>query len=245
MRKSEAITPSDKRVVQTLLSALQPFSNLRQHHAALRTVTTFLTVANNEGRALSDYARDLKIHRAYMSAIIHDLADHARPGGPGLGLVEIREEKRGKRLEILLTDKGRALAKAMRSQQILPVLQPFSNMPRPVALRTVTAFLMIAANEGKSPAEIAAYLKVDRSSMRKIINDLANRARNGGPGLGLIQIDDASLPGKRQALFLTTQGCALAQQMCKALRNQQTPGHSPNKQESQALFFSYERRSFN
>ena len=56
MPEREAIAPSDKRVIQTLLSALQPFSILREHHAALRTVTTFLTVANNEARALGDYA---------------------------------------------------------------------------------------------------------------------------------------------------------------------------------------------
>lgn len=124
---AHAITPNDRTDVEALLSALRPFANLRQRPAALRTVAAFLTIATNEGRALNDYARALKIHRAYMSRIVHDLCDLARNGGQGLGLIEIREEKRGKRLEILLTDRGRAIAEAMRCQQMLLALRPLQN----------------------------------------------------------------------------------------------------------------------
>jgi DNA-binding MarR family transcriptional regulator len=220
MGKSKAIAPNDKRVIETLLWALQPFSSLRQHRLPLRTVIAFLVIARDEGKALNDYAYDLKVHRAYMSQILHDLADRARDGRPGLGLVQINEEKRGKRLEIFLTDKGHAVAKAMFDRQTLLALQPFLNL-RPVALRTVTAFLIIASNEGKSPADYARYLKTDRSSMSKIIYDLADRARDGGPGLGLVQIDEPSTPRTKQAVFLTKKGRAFARTMFEQLRNQQ------------------------
>jgi hypothetical protein len=57
---------------------------------------------------------------------------------------------------------------------------------------------LLGAKRTKSPAEYARYLKTDRSSMSKIIYDLADRARGGGPGLGLAQIDEASTLGKNK-----------------------------------------------
>jgi DNA-binding MarR family transcriptional regulator len=216
---AHAITPNDRTDVEALLSALRPFANLRQRPAALRTVAAFLTIATNEGRALNDYARALKIHRAYMSRIVHDLCDLARNGGQGLGLIEIREEKRGKRLEILLTDRGRAIAEAMRCQQMLLALRPFSKMP-PITVRTVTVLLIIAANEGKSPADIARLLKLNRADMSKTIYGLADRKSNGGPGLGLIQIAEVSMLNQKQALFLTNQGRAVVEEMLAPLRSQ-------------------------
>jgi DNA-binding MarR family transcriptional regulator len=224
MRTTEAITWNDRRLIDTLLSALPPISNLRESPLPLRTVTAFLMVAGDQGRALNDYARDLKIHRAYTSSIIHDLADHARDGSPGLGLIQIYEEKRGKRQEISLTKKGHAVAEemfnALRNRQMLSALQPFLNL-RPVSLRTVTAFLIIASDEGKSLTEYAGYLKIHRSTMASIIHDLADRARGGGPGLGLVQIDETLTPGKSQAVFLTEKGYAIAQAMFEPLRSQQ------------------------
>ena len=162
---AHAITPNDRTDVEALVCAAA-VANLRQRPAALRTVAAFLTIATNEGRALNDYARALKIHRAYMSKMVHDLCDLARNGGQGLGLIGDSRREEGKRLEISVTDRGRAIAEAMRCQQMLLALRPFSKMP-PITVRTVTVLLIIAANEGKSPADIARLLKFNCGIMSK------------------------------------------------------------------------------
>jgi DNA-binding MarR family transcriptional regulator len=216
---AQVVTPNDRRAIEALLSALQSFTNLRDHHLSLRTVITFLTIATKEGRALNDYARDLEIHRAMISHVIRDLCDRARRGGPGLGLVEIREQKRGERLEILLTEKGHKIIRTMSDQQMLLALRPFSQIPQPVSIRAVIAFLIIAVNEVKKPADVARYLKVDRGGASRIIHYLADRRPKGGPGRGLIQIADSIGINQKQALYLTSRGRALLQEVLQPLRN--------------------------
>jgi hypothetical protein len=127
-----------------------------------------------------------------MSHVIRDLGARARDGGPGLGLVEIREQKRGERLEILLTEKGHNAIRTMSYQQMLLALRPFSQMHQPVSIRAVIAFVIIAVNEVEKPADVARYLKVDRSRASRIIHYLADGRAKGGPGRGLIRIAEAS-----------------------------------------------------
>jgi len=88
MSSDLSITPGDKRIIQSLLLALEPVSNLRGP-VPLRLVTAFLTVASNEGEGVCEYGRCLGIHRATASRLIHELTDRSRHGGPGLGLISI------------------------------------------------------------------------------------------------------------------------------------------------------------
>jgi hypothetical protein len=109
-----SITHGDKRIIQSLLLALEPLSNLRGNPVKLRLVTAFLAVASNEGKGLSEYARCLGIHRATISRFIYELADRSRYGGPGLGLITIyKVSGRAGRQEILLTKRGHAVARAV------------------------------------------------------------------------------------------------------------------------------------
>ena len=86
--RAARISPSDKRVVQTLLWALKPLSNLRGS-IPLPFVTTFLMVAINEGEDVCAYARMMGVHRAIMSRYLRAIGDRARNAGPGLGLVTV------------------------------------------------------------------------------------------------------------------------------------------------------------
>jgi DNA-binding MarR family transcriptional regulator len=216
---AHVLTASDRRAIDDLLSALQSFSTLREQHLSLRTIITFLSIATNEGRALNDYARDLETHRAIISHVVRDLCDRSRDGGPGLGLVEIRERKKGERVEILLTEKGRTVTE-MSNQRILSMLCPFSKMLQPVMIRAVIAFLLIAINDVEKPADIARYLKVDRSRASRIIHYLADRRPRGGPGRGLIRVTEALGINQRQALYLTNRGHTLIEEMLQPLRRQ-------------------------
>ena len=118
-----SITRSDARIIQSLLLALEPLLNLRGP-LPLRLATTFLTVAINEGHGVCEYARLVGIHRAIMSRYIHELADHDRDGGPGLGLLRIDEGSYPNKQEIYLTKNGHAVAMAMLRSLRSPQTEP-------------------------------------------------------------------------------------------------------------------------
>ena len=124
MPKSEAIALSDKRVVQTLLRALKPLSNLRRS-IPLPYAITFLTVALEEGKPVGAYARELDFNRYVMSRYMQCIGDNARNGSAGLGLVTVkRTEGYPSRTGVFLTEKGRAVA-----------AQVFGNLRRLVEVR--------------------------------------------------------------------------------------------------------------
>ena len=67
-----------------------------------------------------------------------------------------------------------------------------------VPLRLVTVFLAVATNEGKGVNEYARRLGFDRSVMSRFGRELADRSRDGGPGLGLVSIDEGRAFGATQ-----------------------------------------------
>jgi DNA-binding MarR family transcriptional regulator len=99
------------------LWALKPLSNLRGS-IPLPYAVVFLTVALEEGKTMSAYARELGIdNRRTMSRYLHDIGDRARNGGPGLGLVKVEPHPTDRNAtQVLLTAKGRDLADAIIQQ---------------------------------------------------------------------------------------------------------------------------------
>jgi hypothetical protein len=77
MSKNEAIAPSDKRVIQTLLWAIKPLSNLRRS-IQLPYAVTFLTVALDEGKPVGTYAYELDYNRYVMSRYMQCICKIAR-----------------------------------------------------------------------------------------------------------------------------------------------------------------------
>jgi len=116
MLKSDAIAPTDKRVVQTLLWALKPLANLRRS-IPLPYAITFLTVALEEGKPVGAYARELHFNRYVMSRYMQCIGEKSRSGGPGLGLVTVKGTTGyPTRTEAFLTEKGRKVADQVFSQ---------------------------------------------------------------------------------------------------------------------------------
>jgi hypothetical protein len=109
IQEAEAISPSDRRVVEILLSALTLLSDLRDRPIPLPFAVVFLSVVLNEGRPAGNYARDLNMSRYAIYKYIRSLGDRGRHNALGLGLVTI---KRGYRVKtaVVLTDKGREVA---------------------------------------------------------------------------------------------------------------------------------------
>jgi DNA-binding MarR family transcriptional regulator len=114
MSDDPSIAPDDGRIIQSLLQALETFLKLRGP-IPLRELVIFLHIALDEGEEAIEYADRLKLHRGAVSKYVHDLADRARNGGPGLGLVEFRYTGGNKhnRKPIFLTRKGRSVAAAI------------------------------------------------------------------------------------------------------------------------------------
>lgn len=110
MPKSEPIAPRDKRLIETLLSALKPLNDLRGS-IPLPYAMTFLAVACDEGKPIGEYAREMNLHRFIMGRYMSCIGDRGRNGEPGLGLVTVKRT-RGypTRTEVFLTKKGRAVA---------------------------------------------------------------------------------------------------------------------------------------
>ena len=114
MSDDPSTTPDDGRIIQSLLQALETFLKLRGP-IPLRELVIFLHIALDEGNEAIEYADRLKLHRGAVSKYVHDLADRARNGGPGLGLIEFRYTggNEHNRKPIFLTKKGRSVASAM------------------------------------------------------------------------------------------------------------------------------------
>jgi DNA-binding MarR family transcriptional regulator len=98
------------QALRKLLRVLKSFADLRGS-IPLPYVTTFLTVAMDEGQGVCAYARAAGISRAAMSRYLRDIGDRARNGGPGLVLVKIQADPTdSRRRQVFLTTKGRSLA---------------------------------------------------------------------------------------------------------------------------------------
>jgi hypothetical protein len=71
-------------------------------------------------------------------------------------------------------------------QTLLWALKPLLNLRGSIPLPYVTIFLMVAPDEGRSVSTYARTVGVkDRHIMSRYLRDIGDRARNGGPGLGL------------------------------------------------------------
>ena len=94
-----------------------------RHYGPLPWVTIFLMVVLDEGKSVSAYARALGIKdRRVVSRYLRDIGERARNGGPGLGLVTVKQHpKHSSVRRVVLTAKGRAVAKAILQQMRRPV----------------------------------------------------------------------------------------------------------------------------
>jgi len=106
-------------------------------------------------------------------------------------------------------------------QTLLWALKPLLNLGRPMPLPMVTAFLAIALDEGKGVCAYARDAGAKRSVMSRYIHSIGDRARDGGPGLGLIRFEQDPKWANRQQIYLTAKGHAVAADVLRNLRRPQ------------------------
>jgi DNA-binding MarR family transcriptional regulator len=106
-------TEDEAASIKTLMAALEPF---RAHNPTmpLQLAFTFLLVAANPGRAVTDYARMAGMTPGVMARNLLDLGDYNRRREPGLMLVQEQIDPMDRRVHRkVLTHKGRALVGAV------------------------------------------------------------------------------------------------------------------------------------
>jgi DNA-binding MarR family transcriptional regulator len=86
----------------------------------LQYVTTFLLVALNEGRGVTEYAEMAGVSQSVMSRHLLDIGERDRYMEKGFGLITYRPNPfELRKHEVFLTDKGRALAHEIVRQMSL------------------------------------------------------------------------------------------------------------------------------
>ncbi|MGA2894386.1 MAG: MarR family winged helix-turn-helix transcriptional regulator [Xanthobacteraceae bacterium] len=109
-------------------------------------------------------------------------------------------------------------------RSLLSALKPLANLRGSIPLPFVTTFLMVALDEGKGVGAYARAVGIHRAVMSRYLYDIGARARNGGPGLGLVAIEPHPKIPRRKQVFLTAKGRSIAKEI---FHQMQTPNRHP------------------
>ena len=103
-------------------------------------------------------------------------------------------------------------------EALMWTLKPLVNLRVSIPLPFVTTFLMVALDEGKGVNAYARVAGVHRAMMSRYLRDIGDRARNGGPGLGLVTVEPHPTDSVRTQVFLTTKGRSIAEEISRRTR---------------------------
>lgn len=116
------------------------------------------------------------------------------------------------------TDESITPSDKRASQALLWALKPLRNLRRPMPLPSLTAFLMVALDEGRGVNDYARALGMHRAIVSRSLHAIGDRARNGGPGLGLVTIEPHRTDPLRSQVHLSPKGRSIAKEMFCQLR---------------------------
>jgi DNA-binding MarR family transcriptional regulator len=103
-------------------------------------------------------------------------------------------------------------------QNLLWALKPLANLYRPMPLQFVTTFLLVALDEGQGVNAYARAAGIHRAVMSRNLHAIGDRARNGGPGLGLVTMQPHPSDPVRSRIILTSKGRLVAKEIIRHLR---------------------------
>ena len=95
-------------------------------------------------------------------------------------------------------------------EALLWALKPLTNLRGSIPLPYATTFLMVALDEGQSVNAYARAVGINRAAMHRYVRNIGDRARNGGPGLGLVRTERHPTYSNRRQVLLTDKGRLLA-----------------------------------
>jgi hypothetical protein len=97
-------------------------------------------------------------------------------------------------------------------------LKPLADLRGSIPLPFVTTFLMVALDEGKGCNAYARAVGIHRAAMSRYLRDIGGRARNGGPGLGLVTVEPHPTDPRRSRVLLSAKGRSIAKEMFQQMR---------------------------
>lgn len=103
-------------------------------------------------------------------------------------------------------------------QSFLWALQPLVGLRGSIPLSYVTTFLMVALEEGKGVNAYARAVGIGRGSMSRHLREIGRRAKNGGPGLGLVKVQPHPTDLQRCQVLLTDKGRSVSRTISQRLR---------------------------
>ncbi len=110
-------------------------------------------------------------------------------------------------------------------QCLLWALKPLVNLRGSIPLPYAIVFLLVALDEGNGVSSYARALGIHRWRMSRYLRDIGSRARNGGPGLGLVTVEHDPADPRWSKVVLTAKGRAVAEEVFQQMRrlNQNNP----------------------
>ena len=99
----------------------------------------------------------------------------------------------------------------------LTALSPFYEFRGAMPLQYVTAFLLVAEEEGLGVGEYAKRANVSISVMSRHLQDIGDRDRNKEPGFGLVTSRANPMNLREKEVFLTDKGRAVRHKLHRAL----------------------------
>jgi hypothetical protein len=103
-----------RQAARALRLAIEPFVELNPNIPA-SYIISFLTVAEKEGRPVSEYANDVGMFKAVMTRHLLDLGARDRHGGEGMNVIEQKRDRVDLRINrSFINEKGAALLSKVR-----------------------------------------------------------------------------------------------------------------------------------
>jgi DNA-binding MarR family transcriptional regulator len=103
-----------RQAAKALRLAIEPFIELNPNIPA-SYIVSFLTVAEKEGRPVSEYAQETGMYKAVMTRHLLDLGERDRRGEDGLQIVEQKRDRKDLRVNrSFISEKGAALLSKVR-----------------------------------------------------------------------------------------------------------------------------------
>lgn len=108
------LSDETRQAAKALRLALEPFVALNPTIPA-SYIISFLTVAEKEGRPVSEYANEVGVYKAVMTRHLLDLGERDRRGAEGMNVIEQRRDKVDLRINrTFVNEKGATLLSKVR-----------------------------------------------------------------------------------------------------------------------------------
>jgi hypothetical protein len=108
------LSDETRQAAKALRLALEPFVALNPTIPA-SYIISFLTVAENEGQPVNEYAKEVGVYKAVMTRHLLDLGERDRRGEEGMNVLEQKRDKQDLRINrTFVNEKGAALLSKVR-----------------------------------------------------------------------------------------------------------------------------------